>query len=246
VVWRLLLKDTNIKFNFYEGFDWHRTRLSFAEKFRCKEPADDEVQSASAEISEPAIEIAWDDESLLGYTEREEERDLDQYSTTGPSIDDDSMLGDAPVMSTIAPSSVPRAPIEPLDLPSIDEVSDEVRSVIRGLKPSMDVVVTRLNVVYDIFDNSSGKEEYASRLVVSIHDLEITDHLKRSAWRKFLTYLKPAFDEPEYTRESTSQMFRLELGKVRPFGRDSQVEHRLKVRNNSKILCFIFIILLIY
>ena len=70
-------------------------------------------------------------------------------------------------------------------------------------------------------------EELASKLEVTVKDLEILDHIKTSTWKKFLTEMRS--DSRGNVREADSNMVTIELKSVRPIAERETEEGRLRV-----------------
>jgi len=74
-------------------------------------------------------------------------------------------------------------------------------------------------------------EELASKLEVTVKDLEILDHIKTSTWKKFLTEMRS--DSRGNVREADSNMVTIELKSVRPIAERETEEGRLRVSGSS-------------
>lgn len=66
-----------------------------------------------------------------------------------------------------------------------------------------------------------------SRLLFTIKELEILDHIRTSTWRKFLTNMQA--DNRGNIRETESNMVRVELQTLVPYDEEAGPEARLKV-----------------
>ena len=76
------------------------------------------------------------------------------------------------------------------------------------------------------FDLHQPDEDMAPRLLVTIKDVEILDHIKTSTWKKFLTQMRE--DTKGNVRETDSNMVRIELVSVHPVPGDPSEEARLR------------------
>ena len=103
---------------------------------------------------------------------------------------------------------------------------DEEPSCGRDLRNRMELAVKCFLLEYDSYDPGN---QCASRLIIAAEDLDILDHIESSVWRKFLTYMKPDFDDPEIARQTRSRIFRLEIIDIRPNLERKDVEKRIKV-----------------
>ncbi|GJE87153.1 autophagy-related protein 2 [Phanerochaete sordida] len=77
-------------------------------------------------------------------------------------------------------------------------------------------------------DNYKADPSLASRILVTIRDAEILDHIKTSTWSKFLTSLRT--DARGNVRETDSNMVRVELRKVYPVQGNTTEEARLRAK----------------
>lgn len=99
------------------------------------------------------------------------------------------------------------------------------RNLTRSKGPSIEF---RLEGVLAEVDNYRSHKSLASRILVTIRDAEILDHIKTSTWSKFLTSLH--MDSRGNIRETGSNMVRVELRKVYPVPGNPAEEARLRVR----------------
>lgn len=76
-------------------------------------------------------------------------------------------------------------------------------------------------------DRYQPDEPAVSRTLVTVHNMEILDHIKTSTWKKFLTDLRS--DSRGNVRETDSDMVRVELRTVHPVPGHSSEEARLRV-----------------
>lgn len=98
------------------------------------------------------------------------------------------------------------------------------KSWTRSKGPSIEF---RLQTLSAEVDNYRSHESLASRILVTIRDAEIFDHIKTSTWSKFLTSLHT--DSRGNIRETGSNMVRVELRKVYPVPGNPAQEARLRV-----------------
>jgi autophagy-related protein 2 len=90
----------------------------------------------------------------------------------------------------------------------------------------------RLSGVKFEADRFYPKAPLVSRILLTIKDLEILDHIKTSTWKKFLTELRTDFRGN--VRETASDMVRAELRIVHPVPDLSTEEGRLRVSMSSR------------
>lgn len=94
----------------------------------------------------------------------------------------------------------------------------------RSKVPSMEF---RLMGLKAEVDNYLPDQSMISRILVTVRDLEILDHIKTSTWKKFLTELRS--DSRGNVRETDSNMVRVELRNVHPVVGHPSQEARLRV-----------------
>lgn len=77
------------------------------------------------------------------------------------------------------------------------------------------------------FNNYRPSASLTTRLLFTIKDLEILDHIRTSTWSKFLTGMQT--DNRGNVRETDSHMVQVELQMLLPYDQDAEQEARLKV-----------------
>lgn len=102
------------------------------------------------------------------------------------------------------------------------------KSLPRSKGPSIEF---RLQDLSAEVDNYRSHESLASRLLVTVRDVEILDHIKTSTWSKFLTSLRT--DSRGNVRETGSNMVRVEMRRVYPVPGNPTQEARLRVSVRS-------------
>ncbi|KAI9001725.1 hypothetical protein BC832DRAFT_594012 [Gaertneriomyces semiglobifer] len=212
---QLRIRDVDVSWNIYDGYDWARTRATFLEVAR-------KLSNTSAQGKESSVGQDGDDRSDNGG-------DPDEYSalafassfpptlygfhTTdgfpGLELDRDdtaSVQSYASGFSAKSRDSNPatrnvkqrRGPITSQDLQ-------------RSRSSQMIIKAYRANVELDMYSATCLTNW---RLTSTIGDVEIIDNVRTSRWRKFLSYLRPAGDE--LPRETSSSMVTFHLSSVRP------------------------------
>lgn len=92
------------------------------------------------------------------------------------------------------------------------------KSLARSRGPQVEFCLHGLRAEFDQF---IPDESLASRVLATVHQLEILDHIKTSTWKKFLTELRE--DVKGNVRETDADMVRVELRNVHPIP-DSPIE----------------------
>lgn len=78
------------------------------------------------------------------------------------------------------------------------------------------------------FDRWNPESQMSSRVLITVDEIEILDHIKTSTWKTFLTSLHS--DSQGNVREAGSSMFRAELLGVRPVIGSASEELRLRAK----------------
>jgi autophagy-related protein 2 len=102
----------------------------------------------------------------------------------------------------------------------------------RSKASEVEIEVLGLNADVDKYGDGSI---LASRVLATVKDLKILDHMKTSTWDKFLTSMR--IDSRGNKRETDSDMVRLELKMVRPEPTLPNEEARLRVSFSSFTEC---------
>jgi autophagy-related protein 2 len=99
------------------------------------------------------------------------------------------------------------------------------RNLTRSRSPNIEFSIQGLSAE---FDQYLPNQALVSKVLVTIRDFEILDHIRTSTWSKFLTAMMK--DSKGNVRETESNMVRLELQTLQPVREQSDQEARLKVR----------------
>jgi autophagy-related protein 2 len=141
-------------------------------------------------------------------------------------LDDDFEVSSQSSWQTLVPMTSPRS-TEP------KSTSTQKRSLKRSKQPSIEFRLAGLSVSYDQYQTT---EPFASRVLCTIRDLQILDHIKTSTWKMFLTEMRR--DLRGIVRETDSDMVRIELRNVRPIAGSHIEESRLRVSLRTPMLVF--------
>lgn len=98
------------------------------------------------------------------------------------------------------------------------------RNLDRSRSPSIEFSVQGLSAA---FDQYLPNQPLVSKVLVTIRDFEILDHIRTSTWSKFLTAMLK--DSRGNVRESESNMVKVELQTLQPVRGRSEQEARLRV-----------------
>lgn len=218
-----MIRNIDIVWNLHEGYDWLSTRQQEAEKkARKSRKVQFEDPVPSTDLYETPVEIALDLQKNEAIFIEPDDDVIDDRSMAR------SLLGDVAIDSTMAPPTVFDRPLNSQNQETLSG-SDDMESFRRG-STNVEISVKSFNFDFDSFEPG---HQVISRLSLKIKDIEILDQLGSSVWRKFLTNLKPMFDEPDLIRESSSDMVKFEMLGVQPSAASISEEIRLKVRISS-------------
>ncbi|RKO85225.1 hypothetical protein BDK51DRAFT_28351, partial [Blyttiomyces helicus] len=237
---RIIVRDFDIAIRIYDGYDWERSRQDKAQsasqppRARSSEPRPAASQSASAfdpdaasEASDdlPAFDMGHSPPFLptlhgIGRSPVDDspaaawDRDSDDGSVrSAASSGWRSPMTQTPPSTFTRPRQPPTHPITTSDLA-------------RSQESRIDIKLFSLALSYETHPPPSI---VASRLAVSVRDLEVIDNVRTSLWRKFLSHRRP--DADDVPRETRSNMVKVEIASVRPDARDPENEElRLKLR----------------
>ncbi|CAG8532578.1 11151_t:CDS:10 [Dentiscutata erythropus] len=218
---RIRLRDFNILWKLYDGFDWKQTRNQASEAFAhaknsTSSSADETRNPMGPELSNPFDHLLFVDSPFknpdhngLSQLASEFEYMTDDHSDTSSQASrvdsDNSSVRDGKRSEQKNRSSRPKFS--------------------RSKTSKLDIKFDKINLEFDLFPKDNL---LASRLLLLIRDLEILDNIKTSAWHKFLSHLRP--DNDTNPRENKSNMVKIELKSVRPVPTDPAEEYRLKAK----------------
>ncbi|RIB23489.1 hypothetical protein C2G38_843653 [Gigaspora rosea] len=223
---RIHLRDFNILWKLYDGFDWKQTRNQASEALaqannstaatnltgssagEARNPMDTELSSQFDRLFVDSP-FKSPDHNGLSQLASEFEYMMDDHSDTSSQTSrvdsDNASVRDGKRSEQKNRSSRPKFS--------------------RSRTSKLDVKFDKINLEFDLFPKDNL---LASRLLLLIRDIEILDNIKTSAWHKFLSHLRP--DNDTNPRENKSNMVRIELKSVRPVPTDPAEEFRLKAK----------------
>ncbi|CAG8497159.1 7566_t:CDS:10 [Diversispora eburnea] len=220
---RVRLRDFNITWKLYDGYDWEHTRNEVLDALAyAKALTNSNSNSAGgAGSSTNEINVPLDSEttnpfnrlSFMASSFRNSDYEgSSQASEIDYSIDDQS-------------DSASQESSRVEDGKRLEQQSRRHHSKLHRSKSSkLEIKLETMNMEFDMFPKD---DLIAFRLLLLIRDLEILDNIKTSAWRKFLTHMRP--DNDTNPRESKSNMIKIDLQSVRPLPSDLE-EFRLKAK----------------
>jgi autophagy-related protein 2 len=233
---RIKLRDFNLIWKLYDGYDWEQSKNEVMNAYaRAKAQAKNgNVGGAGSSIGETSgSSLEADSNSLferfLGSSPFIKNSDFDATSQTGSEVD--YIVDDH---SDTASQVSSRLGSENTNIREGKRPEHSSRRLNRSKSSKLDIKLEKVNLDIDIFPND---DLLAFRMLLLIRDVEILDHIKTSAWHKFLSHMRP--DNDTSPRESKSNMVRVELNSVRPTPTDSLEELRLKVNLFKFVKIFI-------
>ncbi|CAG8759270.1 21522_t:CDS:2, partial [Racocetra persica] len=224
---RIRLRDFNILWKLYDGYDWKHTRDQASEALTSVKnstttniagPSTGEIQGLmNTELSSPFDRMLFVDSPFKNpdhdgssQLASEFEYMVDGHSDTSSQVSSRVDSDNSSVRDGKRPEQKNRSSRPKLS---------------RSRKSKLDIKFDKINLEFDLFPKDNL---LASRLLLLIRDLEILDNIKTSAWHKFLSHLRP--DNDTNPRENKSNMVKIELTSVRPVLTDPVEELRLKAK----------------
>lgn len=213
----------------YDGYDWARTRRTIEEGRREMKRKLAKIKQlvASGQTPDPSVEET--SALLFNSVYVGLEQGIEEMEPAALIAAIDEELNDDEAASHSSWQSLrPQQMSSPGKTASALPATGPRKNLTRSRAPSIEFRFSGLCV-----DMKHFKEEVplVSRLLVTIQDVDILDHIKTSTWRKFLTALRE--DSRGNIREAGSDMVRVELRSVHPVPDHPSEEARLRVRSRS-------------
>ncbi|CAG8513464.1 3493_t:CDS:10, partial [Scutellospora calospora] len=227
-VTRIRLRDFNIVWKLYDGYDWkhNRTKASEALNNAKNSAAATNLSGASAGETRGPVdtELSSPFDRLLFVGSPFKNPDHDGSSQLVSEFE--YIADDHSDTSSQASSRVDSDNTSIRDGKRPEQKNRSSRPKFSRSKTSkLDIKFDKINLEFDLFPKDNL---LAFRLLLLIKDLEILDNIKTSAWHKFLSHLRP--DNDTNPRENKSNMVKIELNSVRPIPTDPAEEFRLKAK----------------
>lgn len=208
----------------YDGYDWARTRKIIEEETREMKRRLARIRQllASGQTPDPSVE---ETNTLLFnsvYIGLEHNVDELDRGALMEAIDQE-LNEDAETASQSSWQSFKPPQRSPGGTEGHSKRSRKVLTRSKG--PSIEF---RLQGLDAEIDNYRADPSLASRILATVRDVEILDHIKTSTWSKFLTSLRT--DSRGNVRETDSNMVRVELRKVFPVQGNTTEEARLRAK----------------
>lgn len=223
---RVRVHNCDLEVLLYDGYDWPSTRKTIQEETRAMRRRLAKIRQMLADGQE--YTPGADDTSALLYNSVHVGLEQDLEGMDSQEIIEvlDKELVDDDDDETSTQSSWQSLRHQPTSgAPPLKPTPSKNQPLGRAIEPSIEF---RLLGADAEFDQYQPDEAFASRVLATVRDLEILDHLKTSTWAKFLTSMHS--DIRGNVRETNSNMVRVELINVRPVPGNPAVEARLRAK----------------
>ncbi|KAL7283400.1 hypothetical protein ACG7TL_002830 [Trametes sanguinea] len=223
---RVRVHDFNIAVLLYDGYDWSRTRKTIEEKAKEMRRRLAKIRQlvASGQTPDPSVEET--NTILFNSVYIGLEHNVDELEPEALIAAIDEELNEE--FETTTQSSWQSLKPQPLASPgrSGSHSSKTHRRRLRRAKgPSIEFRLMGLDAEVDQYRPDAS---LVSRILATVRDVEILDHIKTSTWKKFLTSLQT--DSKGNVRESDSNMVRVELRTLHPVPGHPSEEARLRAK----------------
>ncbi|KAF8625802.1 hypothetical protein AX15_005189 [Amanita polypyramis BW_CC] len=220
---RIRIHDCNLTLCLYDGYDWSKTRRTIEREVKDmrRRLAKFRQLVASGQVSDSSIEemsTVLFNSVYIGL-----DQDVDNLEPVALIAAIDEQLNDD--IETASQSSWQSLRPHASGRSRPKSIRVHGKRLMRSRGPSMEFVLSGVRAEIEHYDSSNA---LVSRILFTIKDIEILDHIKTSTWRKFLTALQ--LDSRGNTRETGSSMARIELRNVRPVPGHPAEEVRLRAK----------------
>ncbi|KAI0345175.1 hypothetical protein BDW22DRAFT_1370943 [Trametopsis cervina] len=221
---KLRVRDCDVTVFLYAGYDWARTRRIIEEEAKEMRKRLAKIRQLVANGQAPDPRVEETNTLLFNSVYIGLDHDIDELEPGALlAAIDEELNEDLETASQSSWQSLKPQPTSPRSPESRPKRSK--KNLLRSKGPSIEF---RLEGLSAEVDNYRSHESLASRILVTIRDAEILDHIKTSTWSKFLTSLHT--DTRGNIRESGSNMVRVELRKVYPVPGNPTQEARLRAK----------------
>ncbi|QRW04386.1 autophagy-related protein 2 [Ceratobasidium sp. AG-Ba] len=223
----LHIQNCDITVRLHDGYDWEKTRVAIEQGRKAVRRRLEKIRQLLANGQVPDESIEDTHSVLFNSVYLGLQQDLDEMEPEAMIAAIDQELADdggdtATVSSwqTFAGQG-PR----PTHKRRSSKASSKRHRLTRSRGPRIEICVRGLTASVDQYQPN---EPAALRILATVRDLEILDHIKTSTWSAFLTGMNT--DSRGNVRETDSNMVRAELCIVRPVQDLSVEEGRLKLK----------------
>ncbi|ORY21591.1 hypothetical protein BCR39DRAFT_553281 [Naematelia encephala] len=223
---RVRVQDCSVGVFLYDGFDWQKTRKVIEDEIKAVRRRLERIRQLLA-AGQKADESFEKTGSMLFnsvYIGLDQSRgDLDSAALLAAIDEELEELGAETASQSSWQTNFPPA----ADRPTHKKTRLKGRRLTRSKKAQIEVNLSGIKADVDIY---APDDAMASRVHVTVKELEILDHIKTSTWKKFLTEMKA--DSRGNVRETDADMVRVELVAVRPslpMSSDQELRLRAKI-----------------
>ncbi|CDO68278.1 hypothetical protein BN946_scf184799.g5 [Trametes cinnabarina] len=225
-VFRVRVHDLNATVFLYDGYDWVRTRNVIEEKAKEMRRRLAKIRQlvASGQTPDPSVEET--NAILFNSVYIGLQHNVDELEPAALIAAIDEELNED--FETTTQSSWQSLKPQPLASPGRGGAHSSKahrRRLRRAKGPSIEFRLTGLDAEVDQYRPDAS---LVSRILATVRDVEILDHIKTSTWKKFLTSLQT--DSRGNVRESDSNMVRVELRTLHPVPGHPSEEARLRAK----------------
>lgn len=228
------ISNCDVSLLLHDGFDWHHTRKAIEDEVKSVRRRLEKIRQllASGQTPDESIEQAGTtlfNSIYIGVPQGQADMDASGFL---PVFGEEDLLdfagGDNTSQATSFQSVKGRAVGGDGASPNPSSPSSRSRSRRPKLTRSRHarIEINLHGIAVEMRSHPLG-EEVASKVDVTVRDLEILDHIKTSTWKKFLTEMRS--DSRGNVREAESNMVTVELKSVRPIKERPTEEGRLRV-----------------
>ncbi|KIM19805.1 hypothetical protein M408DRAFT_30911 [Serendipita vermifera MAFF 305830] len=216
------VQRSKLNLHLHSGYDWIRTRKMIEEEVKAIRRRLEKIRQLLAKGQTPDDSIEKTNTLLFNSVYLGLDADIDDMDEQGLMAAIDANLAED--YETASQESWQSLPIQaPLQKGETKRRRQKART--RSKRAEVEFEVQGLNLEFDKYGEG---EALSSRLLATVQELKILDHMKTSSWDNFLTSMRT--DSRGNRRETQSNMVRLELKMVRPVSTLPDEEARLRAK----------------
>lgn len=235
IIFKLRVRQFDATLFLYDGYDWVRTRRIIEEERKKMRRKLAKIRQlvASGQTPDPSVEetnTLLFNSVYIGLEHNVDELEPDALlaAIDDELAEDQETASQSSWQSFVPPPTSPKSTSSGKTKAATTHGRHKVSKRSRG--PSIEFRFVQASIDFDQYRNDL---DLASRVLVTVRDVEILDHIKTSTWRKFLTSM--VTDSKGNIRETDSNMVRVELRQVFPAPGHATQEARLRVRRGHHV-----------
>ena len=225
-------KDVEVKVYLYDGYDWAITRKTIEEGIKAVRRKLLKIRQllASGQAPDDSVEDTYTtlfNSVHIGLPSNADEMEQGELiaAIDAQLADDIETASQSSWQSFNRPQPKHTRNLSGISATKPRSSHGQGRRLTRSRQSSIEISLADLYAEFDQFH--PHEDDLSSRVLVTVRDMEILDHIQTSTWKKFLTELTR--DTRGNIRETDSNMVRVELTLVRPVPGNPSEEARLKV-----------------